>query len=434
QLLSKMSSNLAEGLSVQDVSRLLQRFGLADYLVFCGMLLVCIGIGILFGWKDHTKHARRQSLRRGSEALDYLVGGRRMKIFPVAMSLVASFNLDPTERTTIWAIFFGGGSFWIAKNSIHQMMIQRYLSLPSLADARKALILFTIGMICLMMTCFYNGLLIYATFHDCDPLTTKLAKEKDQLLPILVMKVFGDYPGMAGLFISGIFSASLSSLSTGLNSLAAVVLEDFVKPFLGFDLTERQTRYLMRGTVLLFGVIAVALVMVVEKLGTVLQLSMSLVPISLGPLLGVFLMGMLLPWINAKSALAGTCTGLLTMSYIVIRAQISIAMKEISHPIKPLSVAGCTYAFTNITKPLDETNHIPTDKSIHHVSFLFYTLIGVFSTCVSGIIYSFIFGRQNISEMDPLLVAPFLRSAVFPKRPTPITAVVHSFEKVDTKL
>nr|XP_019560668.2 sodium-coupled monocarboxylate transporter 1-like [Aedes albopictus] len=507
-----MSSSLAEGLSVQDVSRSLQRFGLADYLVFCGMLLVCIGIGILFGWKDHTKHARRQSLRRGSEALDYLVGGRRMKIFPVAMSLVASFisgialmgastetylygmqfayiflgiiamgiamyfiflpvfqglqitsvyeylqmrfdrrirllgsvlftvatllhlpivifvpalafnqvsgvnvhfitsivctvcifytgvggikavvwtdvvqtivmvgalilivikgtadigglgvliernlasgrieppnfNLDPTERTTIWAIFFGGGSFWIAKNSIHQMMIQRYLSLPSLADARKALILFTIGMICLMMTCFYNGLLIYATFHDCDPLTTKLAKEKDQLLPILVMKVFGDYPGMAGLFISGIFSASLSSLSTGLNSLAAVVLEDFVKPFLGFDLTERQTRYLMRGTVLLFGVIAVALVMVVEKLGTVLQLSMSLVPISLGPLLGVFLMGMLLPWINAKSALAGTCTGLLTMSYIVIRAQISIAMKEISHPIKPLSVAGCTYAF-----------------------------------------------------------------------------------------
>lgn len=332
------------------------------------------------------------------------------------------------------------------------MMIQRYLSLPSLADARKALILFTVGMICLMMTCFYNGLLIYATFHDCDPLTTKLAKEKDQLLPILVMKVFGDYPGMAGLFISGIFSASLSSLSTGLNSLAAVVLEDFVKPFMGSELTERQTRYLMRGTVLLFGVIAVALVLIVEKLGTVLQLSMSLVPISLGPLLGVFLMGMLLPWINAKvvfvflnykniiqnivfqSALAGTCTGLLTMSYIVIRAQISIAMKEISHPTKPLSVDGCTYAFSNITETVNGSNHIIVDKSIHHVSFLYYTLIGVSSTAVSGLIYSFIFGRQKLSEMDPLLVAPFLRNTVFPKQPTPITAVVHSFEKVDTKL
>lgn len=178
-------------------------------------------------------------------------------------------------------------------------MVQRYLSLPSFRDTQKALLMFTIGITCLMSICFYNGLLIYATFHDCDPLTTKLAQAKDQLLPILVMKVFGDYPGLAGLFISGIFSASLSSLSTGLNSLAAIVLEDFFKPFFR-DLTEPQTRYLMRGTVLFFGIVAVALVMVVEKLGTVLQLSMSLVPISLGPLLGVFLMGMLLPRINGR--------------------------------------------------------------------------------------------------------------------------------------
>ncbi|KAL9698573.1 hypothetical protein quinque_002014 [Culex quinquefasciatus] len=473
-----MTTGAPPGLSVQDVSLSLQRFGLADYLVFSTMLLVCIGIGVYFGWKDHQKQKRRatSSVRRGSEALDYLVGNRRMKIFPVAMSLVASwisgialmgaatetylygihfgfiftgiilmafsmnfiflpvfhslqitsvyeyleirfdtrirllgsvlftlatggikavvwtdviqtvvmvgalilivikgtadigglsvliernvasgrieppnFSLDPTERTTIWAIFFGGGSFWVAKNAIHQMMIQRYLSLPTFRDAQKSLVVFTIGITFLMSICFYNGLLIYATFHDCDPLTTKLARAKDQLLPILVMQVFGDYPGLAGLFISGIFSASLSSLSTGLNSLAAIVLEDFVKPFTKNPLTERQTRYLMRGTVLVFGVIAVVLVLVVEKLGTVLQLSMSLVPISLGPLLGMFLMGMLLPWIDAKCAFAGACTGLTTMAYVVIRAQIAIASKEIVHPTKPVSTAGCTYHFDNVT-------------------------------------------------------------------------------------
>lgn len=83
-------------LSVQDVSRSLQRFGLVDYLVFSGMLLVCIVIGIFFGWKDHAKHATRKNLRRGSEALDYLVGGRRMKIFPVAMSLVARYVSEMT--------------------------------------------------------------------------------------------------------------------------------------------------------------------------------------------------------------------------------------------------------------------------------------------------------------------------------------------------
>ena len=58
---------------------------------------------------------------------------------------------------------------------------------------------------------------------------------------------------MSGLFIAGIFSASLSSLSTALNSIAAVVLEDFFKPYCKAPLSDGQTGFLMRVTVLLFG-------------------------------------------------------------------------------------------------------------------------------------------------------------------------------------
>ncbi|XP_055608321.1 sodium-coupled monocarboxylate transporter 2-like [Uranotaenia lowii] len=587
--------------TVEDVSLSLQRFGLLDYTIFCAMLVVCILIGIYFGWQDHQKQKRRKNSRRGSEALDYLVGNRKLKIFPVAMSLVASFisgialmgastetylygmnfmyifcaiilmaismnfiflpvfhelqitsvyeylemrfdkkihilgsvlftlatllhlpiviyvpalafnqvsgvnvhfitttvclvcifytglggikavvwtdviqtlvmvgalvlmvvkgtsdigglgvliernsasgriekpnfSLDPTERITIWSVIFGGGFFWIAKNSIHQMMIQRYLSLPTFRDAQKALILFTIGIIILIMTCLYNGLLIYATFHDCDPLTTQLAKAKDQLMPILVMHVLGDYPGLAGLFISGIFSASLSSLSTGLNSLAAIVLEDFVKPFLKNDLSERQTRYLMRGTVLVFGIIASIMVLIVEKLGTVLQLSMSLIPISLGPLLGIFLMGLLVPRIDGKCALAGSCTGLLVMAYIVIRAQIAIASKELVHPTKPVSVSGCTYQFNNTVTFSDQETPAEIEKSLHHISFLFYTLIGAISTLLSGFGYSFCLSRQDIGKLNPQLVAPFIRKYFFAEKMMDNRRTVHHFEQRDTKL
>ncbi|XP_058817417.1 sodium-coupled monocarboxylate transporter 1-like [Topomyia yanbarensis] len=586
-------------LTVQDVCRSLQGFGFVDYLVFSVMLLICIAIGIFFGLKDHNRRQKGRTARRNSEALDYLVGGRKLKTFPVAMSLVASWisgialigastetylygiqfgyifmgiilmalsmnflfipifhglqitsvyeylhlrfdkrvrllgsvlftvatllhlpivifvpalafnqvsginvhfittvvctvcifytgvggikaviwtdvlqtfvmvgsiiliswkgtvdigglgvliernlasgrieppnlSLDPTERVTFWGIFIGGGVFWIAKNAVHQMMVQRYLSLPTFRDAQRALVVFTIGIICLLSMCFYNGLLIYATFHDCDPLTTKLAQAKDQLLPILMMKVFSDYPGLAGLFVSGIFSASLSSLSTGLNSLAAIVLEDFVKPFLKEELSERKTRYLMRGTVFFFGAIAVILVLVVEKLGTVLQLSMSLVPISLGPLLGVFLTGMLLPWVNAKSALAGTIMGLLVMIYIVVRAQISIASKEIVHSTKPVSVEGCTYKFDNVTKTMDYP--VIFEKSIHHVSFLYYALIGSVVTSIAGLLSTLFLGRQEIEDLDPLLVAPFLRKFFFRKQINDKIGVVHRFEDADTTL
>lgn len=122
------------------------------------------------------------------------------------------------------------------------------------------------------------------------------------------------------------------------------------------------------------------------------------------------------------------------MTYIVLRAQISIAMKEIVHPTKPLSVDGCTYEFYNATVATNVKDPIEIEKSIHHVSFLYYTLIGVCSTAFSGLLYTFILGRQNPSDLDPLLVAPFLRNTFFPKGLTTTTTVVHSFEKVDTKL
>lgn len=153
-------------------------------------------------------------------------------------------------------------------------------------------------MFVLLSICCYCGLLIYATYHDCDPLTTKLVKAKDQLLPLLVMDILGDYPGLPGLFVAGVFSAALSSLSTGLNSMSAVMLEDFFKPFADRPLTAKQTKYVMRGTVALFGAICVALVFVVEHLGSVLQLSMSLGAVAQGPLLGIFTMGVMFPWVH----------------------------------------------------------------------------------------------------------------------------------------
>lgn len=58
------------------------------------------------------------------------------------------------------------------------------------------------------MSC-YTGLVIYAMFHDCDPVTTGQIKKPDQLLPYFVMHIGGWIPGLPGLFVSGVFSACL---------------------------------------------------------------------------------------------------------------------------------------------------------------------------------------------------------------------------------
>lgn len=324
-------------------------------------------------------------------------------------------DLDPTIRHSFWSTVIGGFIYWNSVNGCNQSMVQRYLSLPSLTAARKAVWIFVVGIILILSFCCYNGLLIYAMYHDCDPLQTGLAKQKDQLVPLLVMNVLGDYPGLTGCFVAGVFSAALSSLSTGLNSLAAVVLEDFVKPVYKNELSEKSTAYIMRLTVVFFGLLATALVFVVEQLGAVLQLSISLSGATLGPLLAIYVIGFFLPWINATSTLLGASSGLLSAMWVVLRAQSDIANNVLTFATKPTSIDGCTYSFAikNSTMTEDVANvHdfvADTNKPLHHMSYLYYTLFGAIVTIVVAQLATLVLGRQNLDEIDSLLLAPMIR-------------------------
>lgn len=69
------------------------------------------------------------------------------------------------------------------------------------------------------------------TTETCDPIARGVVTARDQVLAIFALEVLSDYPGLPGLFVVGVFSASLSSVSSGLNSLAAVVLRDCINVF-----------------------------------------------------------------------------------------------------------------------------------------------------------------------------------------------------------
>lgn len=57
--------------------------------------------------------------------------------------------------------------------------------------------------------------------------------------------------------------------------MAAVVLEDFYKPFFHKQLSEKQAYYMMQFTVIFMGAICIGMVFVVEKLGAILQVTFS---------------------------------------------------------------------------------------------------------------------------------------------------------------
>ncbi len=54
------------------------------------------------------------------------------------------------------------------------------------------------------------------------------------------MEISAPTPGLFGLYVACIMSATLSTLSSGMNSMAAAVYEDFLKHKLDGKITDRQ--------------------------------------------------------------------------------------------------------------------------------------------------------------------------------------------------
>ena len=123
----------------------------------------------------------------------------------------------------------------------------------------------------------------------------------DQLAPLYIMDVFSSaFPGLAGLFIACVCSASLSTISSGLKALAAVFLPDVVKSFLTPDITDAEAASLSKVICIVFGVLVIGLMWLASKFGRILTAALALHGAIGGPLLGVFTLGMFVPAANSK--------------------------------------------------------------------------------------------------------------------------------------
>ena len=92
------------------------------------------------------------------------------------------------------------------------------------------------------------GLAIFATYATCDPLRAGVTSRRDELVPHFVADQLGHVPGLGGLFIACVLSGALSTISSSLNSLAAVTWEDFFRDSsCTARLTDASRRWLLRG-------------------------------------------------------------------------------------------------------------------------------------------------------------------------------------------
>ena len=70
-----------------------------------------------------------------------------------------------------------------------------------------------------------------------------------QLVPYFVLDEMSYLPGLPGLFVACIMSGALSTVSSGLNSLAAVTWQDFISNIPMFQkMSEEKQSWVLRAT------------------------------------------------------------------------------------------------------------------------------------------------------------------------------------------
>ncbi|CAG7827437.1 unnamed protein product [Allacma fusca] len=391
--------------------------GIDVYLAVTGMFLICIFYTALGGMKAVMWTDTLQVLIMGTAMIVLVIkgvtdAGGHQVVWEAAVngSRVEFFNfsMDPRERHTVWGLVIGGYFTWIALYGTNQAQIQRYVSVPTLKQAQKAIWINFLNLSALMSICCYAGLIVYSKYKDCDPLVSKKIQRADQIIPLFVMETVGKIPGLTGLFIAGVFSGALSTVSSGINALSATALEDFVKMFYP-NMKEDAATVVSKLLAVLFGLISFGLVFIAAQMGGVLQAANSIFGMIGGPLLGIFTLGMFFPWSTNKGALTGGIISISCMFWLGIGTNLAMLRGALVTPRLPISIDLCG---GNVTLFQSRTGERGGLVEFYRISYIWYSMIGCIIVVVVGLITSFLTGKQQSRQLNAKMISPAVDAAM----------------------
>ncbi len=209
-----------------------------------------------------------------------------------------NMTLDLNERRSFQAALGFALCMYLPGYAASQVTVQRYLCVGSLREARRALALNAVATPVIGLMFFVVGTTLFTFYHQTPGGSFPELARQDQILPHFVATELPKI-GLSGLLLAGLFAAAMSTVDSGINSLTAVVVYDWLS---GRRLPVGWSRLLS----VAFGAAVIVAALIAPYLGDhVIEIITKIAGIFLGLLLGVFLLGMLVPRANGGGALVG---------------------------------------------------------------------------------------------------------------------------------
>ena len=211
-------------------------------------------------------------------------------------------NLDFSVAPTIWAGVLAMTLFHVTVYGANQMMVQRALAAKNIGDAKKSYLLMG-----------YAGFFIYFLFFFIGALLYVFYKGKPFDQPNEIVLLYAQslaVPGLMGVIVAAVMSASMSTLSSAFNSLATVTIADFYQPFLKPKESDRHYLAASRISTVCWAlaVIPMSFAFIGSK-GSILETLTELGSYFVGAKLAMFGLGFFSKHTTEKGLLIGVAAG-----------------------------------------------------------------------------------------------------------------------------
>ncbi len=222
------------------------------------------------------------------------------------------------------AAIVGGAVFSMASHGTDQLMVQRVLACRTLKDGRKAMIgsAVVVGMQFALFSMV--GALLWVHLGGKTPAELGL-RSSDDLFPRFILDELP--PGLSGLLIAGILSATMGSLSSALNSMANSTVADLWRAMgrTAGDGAASDQAARNRATLRLSRVLTVVWAVVMagfaslftDTKGQVVLLGLGIAGYTYGALLGAFLLGLAVRRANQRDAIVAFLATVAVMAIVV---------------------------------------------------------------------------------------------------------------------
>jgi len=197
-----------------------------------------------------------------------------------------NFALNLNDAGTFWAGVIGGLFTGLVSFGADQEMVQRLLTVKTRRSSQKTIIATILTVLPVYWLYLLIGTLLFVFYRQHPDLA--LPQELKTILPHFARTVLP--AGLKGLMLGAIVMASVDS---PLNSLTTSFVRDIYRPLIRGQADERHYLLVSRFCVAGFGLILAGIAAACSPVENILWFAFQIYALTGGPMLGVFLLGLL---------------------------------------------------------------------------------------------------------------------------------------------